>query len=60
MLAKITMQKCTYPDCPASLQEWISESHCQTYHNMSKKELQEIHGKIEDKEYTIGNNKERK
>lgn len=44
----IQMQECTHPDCPAKLQEWITEVHCQKYHGMTKAELQEKYGDIVD------------
>ena len=41
-------QKCPYPDCETPYMEWVTNAHCVKEHGMSKKELIEKHGEIEE------------
>lgn len=51
VLAKTKFQECTYPGCEY-VAEWVTNHHCQTAHGMSRKELQDKYGEIQD--FTIG------
>lgn len=39
------MEKCTHPHCDYTAPVFISNNHCNTEHNMTKKELYEQYGK---------------
>lgn len=47
---KMSFQKCPHPECDYPLMEWVTNIHCVVEHGMTKKELVEKYGKIEEVE----------
>lgn len=45
----VPFQVCPHPDCTQPLREWVTNAHCEQEHGMTKKELVEKYGEIQDR-----------